>query len=122
ELPREQITRMMGVQQPPNNDALFRVKEGSDRLLEARLPSSIDWRNKDGVNWVDPILNQGNCGSCVAFSTIGTLQTQLNISSGIPGLDEQFSTQALFACGGGACDFGWEPQLAAQYLQTTGVP
>jgi C1A family cysteine protease len=121
QLPREQVIRMMGVQKAPNHDAEFMIPEGSV-LRKAKLPPSVDWRNVNGVNYVSPILNQGNCGSCVAFSTVATLETQLNVSSGIPGLNAQFSTQALFSCGGGACDFGWEPDLAAQYLKTTGVP
>ena len=124
-LPREQIKRMMGVQKAPNLDAEFTVREGSENYLfkhKPAVPAALDWRNKDGVNWVSPILNQGNCGSCVSFSTVATLETQVNVSSGIPGLNPQFSTQALFSCGGGACDFGWQPQLAAEFLKTTGVP
>lgn len=123
-LPRAEIKRMMGVQEAPDLAAEFIVPPGTPQpfLNKAKLPAALDWRNKDGVNWVSPILNQGNCGSCVAFSTVATLETQVNVSSGIPGLNPQFSTQSLFACGGGACDFGWQPQLAAQYLQKTGVP
>ena len=74
------------------------------------------------MNWVTPILNQGNCGSCVAFSTIGTLETQVNIASGIPGMNPAFSAQSLFECGGASCATGWEPDDAAQYLEQTGVP
>lgn len=120
ELPREQIQRMLGVQHPPQHDLAFRMPEHT--AAELGLPVSLDWRNKDGVDWTSPILNQGNCGSCVAFSTIGTLETQYNITSGIPGFNPEFSAQALFVCGGGACEFGWQPDLAAQYLQSTGVP
>src|SRR6185312_3889068 len=51
-----------------------------------------------------------------------TLETQVNVTSGIPNLNPSFSKQALFACGGGACEFGWQPELAARFLQTNGVP
>ena len=124
-LPREQIKRMMGVQKAPDQDAEFAIREGSRKIslqTQAGSPGFVDWRNNNGVNYVSPILNQGNCGSCVAFSTVATLETQVNVSSGIPGLNPQFSTQALFTCGGGACDFGWQPNLAAEFLKTTGVP
>ena len=101
-LPREQIKRMMGVQKAPDQSAEFAIREGAEKSLfkhKPNLPASVDWRNQNGVNYVSPILNQGNCGSCVAFSTVATLETQVNVSSGIPGLNPQFSTQALFTCG-----------------------
>ena len=30
-------------------------------------PAAIDWRNKDGYNWITPIRDQQSCGSCVAW-------------------------------------------------------
>jgi C1A family cysteine protease len=117
-LPQADISRMLGLKHAPDtNDAEFKSLETT-----APAQSSIDWRNKDGVNWVSPVLNQGNCGSCVAFATVGTLETQVNITSGIPGLDPTFSAEALFMCGGASCDSGWEPADAARFLKSTGIP
>jgi C1A family cysteine protease len=118
-LPHDQIQRMLGLKHIPAKESRF-----SAALNPSATSTSpnIDWRNKDGVNWVSPILNQGNCGSCVAFSTIGTLETQMNITSGIPGFNPTYSAEALFMCGGASCESGWEPSDAAQYLQSTGVP
>ena len=118
-LPKEQLKRMMGVMDPAlvaGDDTSFEIPATPVRDRE-----TFDWRNKDGLNWVSPILNQANCGSCVAFASVGNLETQFNISSGIPGLNPAFSTQALFACGGGACEFGWQPGLAARYLMQKGA-
>jgi C1A family cysteine protease len=81
----------------------------------------LDWRNKDGQNWVTPVLNQGNCGSCVAYATVGTLETQMNIARTAPFLNMRYSTDMLFACGGGSCGSGWYPSSAASFLQRTGV-
>jgi len=39
----------------------------------------VDWVKKGAVN---PIKNQGSCGSCWAFSTVGTLESAYQISTG----------------------------------------
>ncbi len=85
------------------------------------MPRSVDWRDKDGKNWVSPILHQGACGSCVAFAAAGTLETQINISALMPSLNVLVSPQQLFSCGGGMCDRGWYPEAAAQFLKKTGI-
>lgn len=81
---------------------------------------SVDWRNFNGINYVSPMLNQGNCGSCVSFAAVGTMETQMNIAAF--GSMMRFSTQALFNCGGGYCDWGWTLGPAANYLKSRGVP
>lgn len=85
------------------------------------LPSSLDWRNKNGVNWVSPLLNQANCGSCVAFASIGVMETQERIASGNPNYNISLSPENLFMCGGASCETGWMPGEAAEFLQNTGV-
>ena len=52
------------------------------------LPASYDWRTLNGVT---PIKNQGNCGSCWAFSTVGPLESQILLQGGgtVP-LSEQY--------------------------------
>lgn len=88
----------------------------------SNLPSKLDWRNKDGQNWVSPIMDQANCGSCVAFATIGVLETQYKISSLFPNFNIKLSPQHLFSCGGGSCETGWRPEKAARFIQRYGVP
>ena len=46
---------------------------------ESFLPRSFDWRNVDGVNYVSPVRNQGACGSCYAFSSMGMLESRVRI-------------------------------------------
>ena len=46
---------------------------------QATVPSSWDWRNKDGKNWMTPVKNQGSCGSCWAFTAIGAIEAYMNI-------------------------------------------
>ena len=89
--------------------------------LKSDLPASVDWRNKDGINWLGPVMNQGNCGSCVAFSTIATLEARTTIAAGIPWLRPTFSPQQIFSCGGGSCSSGWTPDGSTAYLQNVGA-
>lgn len=85
------------------------------------LPDTLDWRNKNGADWMGPVTNQGQCGSCVAFAAVATLSGQMNIANNWPSLNLNFSEQQLFACGGGACNRGWYSSSAASFLQRTGV-
>lgn len=80
-----------------------------------------DWRNINGQNWLTPVTNQGNCGSCVAFASTAVLEAQFTIESKFSWLKAQFSPQAFFNCGGGSCNYGWFPDWAASYLKQKGT-
>lgn len=103
----------MGLDEAPSPYVLF---EDRTKALE-----KWDWRDVDGVNWLGSIMDQGNCGSCVAFASIATLEAQFKIAAGLSWLDPQFSTQQLFNCGGGACSVGWRLAPAAKMLKKEGV-
>lgn len=117
-LPAKEVKRLLGAQlvQKPG----FEFESPESFVRSSR--ESLDWRNKNGANYVTPVLNQANCGSCVAFAAVATIETQMNVSSGIPGLNTRLSPQALFACGGGLCDWGWRLEEASRYLVSKGVP
>jgi len=108
-----EIHRLLGSNDRPAGNGLF-----EDRKM---ANDSIDWRNVNGTNWLGPVMNQGNCGSCVAFAAIATLEATYRINSALPWLAPTFSTQQLFNCGGGSCDFGWRPGNAASILKNKGV-
>ena len=117
----EETKHLFGLQTEGSSDIDFAVPAAMQSQAGA-LPASMDWRDYQGKNWVSPMLNQANCGSCVAFASIGVLETQANISSLIPNLNLRMSPQYLFNCGGGACDYGWIPEAAARFLMTNGTP
>merc|ERR1711920_183795 len=71
-------------------------------LKSARAPASIDWRYAKAVT---PIKNQGQCGSCWAFSATEAIESQLALTGG----DEfpiELSPQQVTSCTPDSGQFG----------------
>ena len=78
-----------------------------------------DWRNRHGKNWMTPIKNQGACGSCWAFSPIGTLEAYINLYFNQL-LNYNLSEQDVLSCsGGGTCSSGYIND-AFEYIKSSG--
>jgi len=90
------------------------------------LPNKWDWRNVNGVNYLNPIRNQGRCGSCWAFSAVGAVEGTYNVEFGCPSCNKDLAEQQLVSndascCGScGDCN-GGIPHFALNYIKTRGV-
>ena len=98
------------------------VEPTSPPLALIVLPDAIDWRDKDGYNWVTPVKDQESGGSCVAFGAAATLESLVRIEENQPDLDIDLSEMHLVNCGGGSCEYGWYNSAACSYLQNNGTP
>lgn len=47
------------------------------------IQATLDWRVKDGGNYMTEIKSQGQCGSCWAFAAIGTMEAMYNVEQGL---------------------------------------
>jgi len=87
-------------------------------MMLGAAPTSWDWRNVSGTDYVTSVKNQGGCGSCVAFGTLGAFESVIKVKGG-PTTD--LSEAHLLFCGGGSCA-GWYISDALDYLKNYGTP
>ena len=92
------------------------------RNVKSYLPLSWDWRNVQGVNYVSDVRNQGGCGSCYAFSSMGMLEARVKILTNNT-VSPVFSTQDIVSCSplSQGCDGGFPYLVAGRYSKDYGV-
>lgn len=92
------------------------------RLRDLSLPPTWDWRNVSGINYVSPVRNQGNCGSCYAFASMAALEARVRI---LTNNHQQpvFAPQDVVGCSklSQGCEGGFPFLIAGRYAQDVGV-
>lgn len=85
-----------------NGSSLEKLSE----ISSVGLPAFFDWRNNGG-DWLTPVKNQGQCGSCWAFASVGAHESQIDIKSNDSETNEDLAEQYLVSdcfpssnCGG----------------------
>jgi cathepsin K len=101
-LTEEKRQHLRGLKLPDNYDKIF--QEHLKIFPEKRdLPSNFNWVDMDGVT---PVKDQGQCGSCWAFSATAELEARIKIEYGV---ELNLSEQQVVQCNpyGADCDGGW---------------
>ena len=87
-------------------------------LQTDNLSAAVDWRTKGAVN---PVQNQGQCGSCWAFSSTATIESAHFLKTGkLLKLAEQQLVDCAGAEGNEGCNGGLEV-WAFQYAEKQGM-
>ncbi|MFH1686622.1 MAG: C1 family peptidase, partial [bacterium] len=93
------LDQLCGLVEPPDwkKNARF-----VDFASTKDLPPSFDWRDQG----LPVVKNQGGCGSCWAFATVGPLECNIMLQDGI---EVNLSEQFLVSCNssGWDCGGGW---------------
>jgi len=119
-------TELMGLGQRSTRGA-FAIQQSSGApeggASVGSVPSSFDWRNYGGQNWMTSVKNQGSCGSCWAFSAVGTVEATYNIATGNPNLDLDLSEEYLVSdcLPNNSCCGGWM-ETALSFIRDQGIP
>jgi C1A family cysteine protease len=80
---------------------------------------TVDWTTVDGI--VNAVKDQGQCGSCWAFSGVATVESAIALSTGkLHDLAEQQVVDCSHNGGSQGCTGGFN-QYAIEYIGTTGV-
>ncbi len=94
----------------------------SDKNILTSYPSRLDYRDFMGYNWMTPIRDQKSCGSCWAFSTLGSLEAIIKMYNSDPFMDLDLSEQELVSCTlTGSCAYGGSQLFAANYIKSSGI-
>jgi len=94
-------------------------------LHSSSLPTSWDWRNVSGKNYLSWTVNQHipkYCGSCWAQGTLSALADRFQIHAGDKFPTLALSPQAVINCrAGGSCE-GGNPAAVYEFAAEVGVP
>jgi hypothetical protein len=102
-----------GTEAPSTQPSVEQGLPSADEVASEDLPSAFNWCDLGGCT---PIKDQGLCGSCWAFATVGPLELNIIIQEGEP---EDLSEQYLVSCnseGWGCAGGSWAHDYHARLI------
>ncbi|MDD5556431.1 MAG: C1 family peptidase [bacterium] len=81
EMKADFLSRRMGIS--PRADGGGEEMGPLEAELGKTLPSSFDWRNRNGRSFIGDVKNQGSCGSCYAFGALAAAEGTYNYAMGL---------------------------------------
>jgi len=90
--------------------------------LAATLPEEFNWQKHEERDWLDPVTDQGDCGSCYAVSSTNMLTSRFRVSSNNTLNKTSFSIGFGLYCSdmNQGCNGGY-PFLTAMWSQGVGL-
>lgn len=70
---------------------------------DTEVPEAFSWRDDAGRDWMMPVRNQRQCGSCAAFGITAMLEMRVKQDLDEPGLVIDLSDSQCLTCAGGDC-------------------
>ncbi|MBU3940596.1 MAG: VCBS repeat-containing protein [Nanoarchaeota archaeon] len=94
----EELKNLLGLE--PDWEEIETKREEAENYKGQRynLPDYFDWRDQHGENYVTPIKDQEQCGSCWAFATMASQEGNVKAYFNNPNLNLNLSEQDLVSC------------------------
>ncbi len=94
---REKLLSRRPPLNPRPKNASDEIGPLADLLGKQALPTSFDWRNVSGRNYVNAIRDQGYCGSCYAFGAVSAAEGSYNVANDRYGANRLSFSEAFIA-------------------------
>jgi len=91
-------------------------------ITTTEIPSSFDWRNVNGINYVTPVKNQAPAPLCESYGLCVALETIVQYKVGYPFSCDLSEAHLFFYAGGSIARGGVRLTNASDYLIEHGVP
>merc|ERR1712142_243954 len=117
DMTNDEFVKLYNRRSAPTNQSYGLDEENIADVDISSLPASVDWRSK---GYVTPIKDQGQCGSCWAFSAVVTMEgAHFKKTGNLVSLSEQ----QLMDCsnGGKGCNGGWEEDGITYVIKHGGI-